>query len=167
MKDELGIEMCGKNCFCHNKNCPLDCATCTRWKPKSAAYKARIRELQDDKDYLERVAKYHADLGGASLADLLNNYSELDVRFKVLTKLLEKKSFELDELQVRVQLAERKEICAKENAEKLDATESEPKACDDCWLMRDFGRYIPAGYCANGKCAKIYNAFATESEVRK
>lgn len=125
MKDELGIEMCGKNCFCHNKNCPLDCATCTRWKPKSAAYKARIRELQDDKDYLERVAKYHADLGGASLADLLNNYSELDVRFKVLTKLLEKKSFELDELQVRVQLAERKEICAKENAEKLDATESE------------------------------------------
>lgn len=106
MKDELGIEMCGKNCFCHNKNCPLDCATCTRWKPKSAAYKARIRELQDDKDYLERVAKYHADLGGASLADLLDDYSEL---------------------QVRVQLAERKEICVKGNAEKLDAKESEVK----------------------------------------
>lgn len=71
MKDELGIEMCGKNCFCHNKNCPPDCATCTRWKPKSAAYKARIRELQ-----------------------------------------------------ARVQLAEHKEICVKENAEKLDAKES-------------------------------------------
>ena len=55
---------------------------------------------------------------------------------------------------------------AYENAEKLDAKEIEPKACDDCWLMRDFGRYIPAGYCANGKCAKIYNAFAKESEVR-
>lgn len=32
-----------------------------------------------------------------------------------------------------------------------------PKTCDDCWLGRDFGHYIPAGYCAD-KCAKIYNA---------
>ena len=120
MKDKNGIEIKCENCDvkreCANWNYKEICQN--HFEPNPQAYRARIRELQD-------------------------------------------------ELQVRVQLAERKEICAKENAEKLDAKKSEPKACDDCWLMRDFGRYIPAGYCANGKCAKIYNAFATESEVRK
>lgn len=38
---------------------------------------------------------------------------------------------------------------------KLD--KKEPKTCGDCWLQRDFGYYIPAGYCAD-TCAKIYNA---------
>lgn len=38
-----------------------------------------------------------------------------------------------------------------------DLEKKEPKTCDDCWLQRDFGNYIPAGYCAD-KCAKIYNA---------
>ena len=42
-----------------------------------------------------------------------------------------------------------------QEAVKLD--KKEPKTCDDCWLQRDFGYYIPAGYCAD-KCAKIYNA---------
>lgn len=39
----------------------------------------------------------------------------------------------------------------------IDAPEVEPRTCDDCWLRRDFGYHIPAGYCAD-KCAKIYNA---------
>lgn len=131
MKDELGIEICGENCKDDIIPATGDCVKCGQEKcqenckcfvPKRKALVARIRELQKDKDYLERVAKYHVDLGGASLAHLFDDYSEL---FKVLTKLLEKKSFELGELQARVQLAEHKEICVKENAEKLDAKESE------------------------------------------
>lgn len=41
--------------------------------------------------------------------------------------------------------------------EVVKLEKKEPKTCDDCWLQRDFGNYIPAGYCAD-KCAKIYNA---------
>lgn len=74
----------------------------TRRKPKSAAYTARIRELPNDKDYLERIAKCHADFA----------------------KLLEEKSLDIRRSQARVQLAEHKEICVKENAEKLDTKES-------------------------------------------
>lgn len=46
---------------------------------------------------------------------------------------------------------------------KLD--KKEPKTCDDCWLQRDFGNYIPAGYCAD-KCAKIYNALKVLEEKK-
>ena len=41
--------------------------------------------------------------------------------------------------------------------EVIKVDKKKPKTCDNCWLSRDFGYHIPAGYCAN-KCAKIYNA---------
>ena len=46
---------------------------------------------------------------------------------------------------------------AKSDAILEETREIEPKTCDCCWLGRDFGKYIPAGYCAD-RCAKIYNA---------
>ena len=46
---------------------------------------------------------------------------------------------------------------AKSDAILEETREIGPKTCDCCWLRRDFGKYIPAGYCAD-RCAKIYNA---------
>lgn len=39
--------------------------------------------------------------------------------------------------------------------------------CSDCWLFRDFGAYIPIGYCEKFNCGKVMNALKSESEGSK
>lgn len=137
MNDGLGIEICCEKCryAIWTKSMPRIFVKCEAGNYRfeyercrldfRAHYKAlatRIFELQNDKDYLDKIAKYHADLGGASLADLLDDYRELQAKLTESAKLLEEKSFELGELQARVVA---KNECIKAYKSKLvDAEEA-------------------------------------------
>lgn len=57
----------------------------------------------------------------------------------------------------------------KENAKLREqlGVDKDVSDCSDCWLYRDFGRYIPADYCANFNCGKVMNAVKPESEGTK
>lgn len=78
--------------------------------------------------------------------------------FNIYVRLTDRESFDIPTWYHSIKSAKRGAgwfLRRLQEVVKLD--KKEPKTCDDCWLQRDFGNYIPAGYCAD-KCAKIYNA---------
>nr|DAR29727.1 MAG TPA: hypothetical protein [Caudoviricetes sp.] len=174
MKDKLGIEICCEKCRyaiwtksmprifvkCEAGNCKFEYERCRLdFRAHYKALATRIFELQNDKDYLDKIAKYHADLGGASLADLLDDYSELDVRFKVLTKLLEKKSFELGELQARVVA---KNECIKAYKSKLVEAE---KALEHRNAELEAAYEQLSNFVDNDKYPELYADFQTNAKT--
>lgn len=66
MKNEYGIEMNGKNCFCHNKQrCKdRDCSVCEMFKPKSKVYRERIMELQNEVEALQKQIEAFKEIKG-------------------------------------------------------------------------------------------------------